>query len=347
MITYDDLVTLAKQAQSNHALSEQEVLAFVQEGSVRAYKAGNQSRQEEDVAVDFDPQTNQLRLSVLKTVVSSVQNPRKECTATEGKVPLGQIAPIVVNDPNTNKSIEAAVREMQRLLEFNSKKTENSLIKAKYQELKEHCLPAKILKYINDAATVSIAGTEALLPQAEQIPGEQLIPDSEVMVYVQELRQTDTSQIIVSRRHKVLVSHAVRQIIPEVDLGVIEIKAVGRIAGRRSRVAVYSKNLPAVERCEKKTEKVVQALGGEKVDFIEWYEDDRAFIASSLKAEVREVHLFPGKKAALVELFKDSAEKNLEAHSFLDILKVAELLTGYKIDIKLVFKDETSDLPGI
>jgi len=347
MITYDDFVSLANKAQSNHALSAAELVAFIKEGSVRAYKAGDQSRQEEDVIADFSPQTKELKLSVMKKVVSNVQNPRKECTVIEGKVALGQMAAIAVNDPNTNKSIEAAVQEMRRLLEFSSKKTENIATKTKYQELKEHCLPAKILTLASDAVTVSIAGAEAFLPKSEQIPGEQLIPDSEVMVYVQELRETDGTQIIVSRRHQTLVSHAMRQLIPEVDLGVIEIKAVARIAGKRSRVAVYSKNLSAVERCEKRTAKVVEALGGEKVEFIEWYEDQKAYIASALKAEVRDVQVAPTKKAALVEMFRDSAEKNLDSKSYVDVVKLAQDLTGYHIQIRLVGRDATTDLPGV
>jgi N utilization substance protein A len=348
MITHDNLLNLAQKAHNNHALSEAQLVDFVKEGSIRAYKAGNPSRQEEDVTVDFHPQTKELRLSVMKRVVSHVQNPHKECTETEGKVPLGQVAAIAVNDANTFKSIEAAVQEMRRLLEFASKKAESSATKAKYQELKEHCLSAKILELTNDAVTVSIAGTAALLPMDEQIPGEQLNPDSEIMVYVQELREIDGGQIIVvSRRHQALVSHAMRQVIPEVDLGAIEIKAVARIAGKRSRVAVYSKILPAVERCEKRVTKVAQALGGEKVDVIEWYEDKKAYIASALKAEVRDVQLFPTKKAAVVELFKDSAEKNLDSKSYMDVLKLAQDLTGYHIQIKLVVKDTTTDLPGV
>jgi N utilization substance protein A len=167
------------------------------------------------------------------------------------------------------------------------------------------------------------------------------------MVYVQELRDIDGGQIIVSRRHRALVSQAMRQVIPEVDLGVIEIKAVARIAGYRSRVAVYSKNLSAVERCEKRSASIVQALGGEKIEFVEWYEDKKAYIASSLKTEVRDVELFPGKKAVVVEAFKDSAEKNLDSQSFTDVLKLAQDLTGYHIQIRLVARDSTTNLPGV
>lgn len=346
MITYDDLVSLANKA-SNHALGEAELVAFVQEGSVRAYKAGDQARQQEEVIADFSPQTKELRLSVMKKVVSNVQNPRKECTALEGKVALGQMAAIAVNDPNTFESIDAAVQEMRRLFEFNTKKAENISIKTRYQELKGHCLPAKILKLATDAVTVSIDGTEALLTNDQQIPGEQLIKDGEIMVYVLELRETDGTQIIASRRHQALVSQALRQVIPEVDLGVIEIKAIGRIAGNRSRVAVYSKVVSAVERCDKRAASVAQALGGEKVDFIEWYEDKKAYIASCLKAEVRDVQLFPTKKAAVAEVFKDSAEKNLDSQSYVDILKLAQDLTGHHIQVRLVARDATSNLPGV
>lgn len=343
MVSYEQLVELSNKSQGNYSLSVEELTAFVKAGAIRAYKAGDAARQKEDVVADFNPESKELRLSVQKKVVSEVKDSHTECLPDAGNATLGDIATLPVTDADTYKSIDAAVEAMRVTIESNWKAENVELIKTKFQEFKEHCLSAEIVKTQANSVTVQIGGVEAILPNEEQIAGELLTTHDETMVYVKELRQTGAgSDIIVSRRHPALVSHAMRKQIPEVDMGVIEIKKVARIAGNQSRVAVFSKDLGALTRCEDKADVVSKELGGEKVSFIEWYSDTKAFIVSSLKIEAREVHLIDSEKQALVEVFKDTA------HSIdSDTLELAKQLTGFKIETKLVAKDASSDLPGI
>lgn len=341
MVTYEELQELSKKSQGNYSLSEEELIAFVKGGAIRAYKVADSARSNEDVVADFNPETKELRLSVRKMAVSEVKDSHKECTPDEGKVALGEIASISVNDQDTYKAIDAAVRGMRRVIESGWKKDNVELVKTKFQEFKEHCLSGTISDAKANPVRVLVSGIETALPDTEQIAGESLSQNQEITVYVQELRQSgDGSEIVVSRRHPALVLHAMRRQISEVDLGVIEIKAVSRIAGKRSRVTVYSKNLGALERCDDKAAKVSEELGGEQVEFVEWYADTKANIVSSLKVEARDVHIIESEKQALVEVFKDSTVDN-------DGLELARQLTGYKIELKLVAKDASSDLPGV
>ncbi|CAN5564383.1 transcription termination factor NusA [soil metagenome] len=343
MVTYDELVNLAKKSQGNYSLTEDELIGFVKGGAVRAYKAGDASRTDEDVSADFNAQTKELRLSVRKKVVAETKDPHIECTEAEGKASLGEVAEIAVLDTDTYKAIDAAIKGMKSLIESGWKKENVDLVKTKFQEFKDHCLSGKLINTKTNSAVVSISAVDCLLPTDEQLPNEKLEEDADLIVYVKELRQTgETWDIIVSRQHPGLVSYAMRQVIPEVDLGNIEIKSVARIAGKHSRVAVVSKDMGAVERCQAKATKVSQLVGGETVDFVEWYADTKAYIASSLKMEVRDVHIIESEKQALVEVFKEQAN---DANA--DIIKLAQDLTGYKIEIKTVAKDAASELPGV
>lgn len=341
MVTHEELKELSEKSQGNYSLSEEELIAFVKGGAVRAYKVADSARNNEDVIADFNPETKELRLSVRKTVVNEVKDAHKECTQDEGKMALGEIASILVNDPDTYKAIDAAVRGMRRVIESGWKKDNVELVKTKFQEFKEHCLSGTIMDAKANPVRVMVGGIETLLPETEQLAGESLNQNQEVTVYVQELRQTAAGhEVIVSRRHPTLVSHAMRRQISEVDLGVIEIKAVGRIAGKRSRVSVYSKNLAALERCNDKASNVSEDIGGEPVEFIEWYADIKANIVSSLKVEARDVHIIESERQALVEVFKES---NIDGES----LELGRQLTGYQIEVKLVPKDSSTELPGV
>lgn len=347
MVTYDELVNLSKKSQGNYSLTEDELIAFVKGGAVRAYKAGDASRKDEDVTADFHAETKELQLSVKKKVVTTVQDSHKECSQQESNLAIGELAEIAVTDTDTYRAIDAAVQGMRRLIEANQKKENVDLVKTKFQEYKEHCLPAQVTDAESFPAKVSISGIEASLPIDEQVPTEQLKNDTELTVYVKELKQTEnTSEIIVSRRHPNLVSHAMREVIPEVDLGNIEIKAVSRIPGIHSRIAVKSTDMGAVERCQSKAWKVSQLIGGEKVDFVEWYDDTKANIASAVKMEVRDVHLTEPDKQALVEVFKEQSASTKEL-SHQDIAILVQQLTGYKVEIKVVAKESGSELPGV
>lgn len=343
MVTYDELIELTKMSSKSFELSEDDLIAFVKGGAIRAYKAGAEARDKEDVVADFNAETKELRLSVRKKVVGEVKDSHLECTEQEGKAAAGETATLAISEIETYKAIDAAVAGMRRVIESGWKKENEELIKTKFQEFKDHCLPAKIIKTKANPVIVLLGGVEAILPDHERIQGEELRDGADITVYVKELK--DGTDIVVSRTHPALVSHTMRQIIAEVDLGAVEVKAVARLAGNRSRVAVYSKDMGAIERCENKAAQLSEALGGESVDFVEWYSEIKAYIVSSLKVEAREVHIIESEKQALVEVFEESFQSSIDQQG--DVVKLAQDLTGYKIEIKLVPKDPGSDLPGV
>jgi transcription termination/antitermination protein NusA len=345
MVTYEDLLNLTKKSLSTYSFTEEELISFVKAGAVRAYKAGDESRKKENVVADFNPETKELRLSVEKLVVAEVKDSQLECAAGDGKQ-VGETATFPITDADTYKAIDAAIDGMRQVIDSRWKKENSDFIKVKFQEIQGHCVLAKIQNGKLSPIPVTVGGIEAVLPLDEQIPAEALSDNKEVMVFVKEMRELgDGNEIVVTRRHESLVSNAMRKFIPEVELGAVEIKAVSRIPGKWSRAAVFSENMNAVDRCEKRAGQIAEELGGETVDFVEWYDDSKAFIVSSLRAEARDVHLIESEKQSLVEVFKDSIDNNSDNENL--NIKLAQSLTGYKIEIKLVGKDPASELPGV
>lgn len=346
MVLYDDLMKLGTIGQESLSLPAEELVGFVKDGAVRAYKAGEAGRDGEDVSAEFDAKTKELRLVVRKTVVTDVKDHHKECEEAVGNVPVGQTAEVEVSDVGTYQAIDAAYSALKEMIGAEWKKKNAVAIKTKYQEIKQKCVPASVSDKDGKSVIVSLPGSfEGVLPEDQQL-NEKYELGTELAVYVQKLEENGAAcNVIVSRADAALVPYTMRRHIPEVETGHIEVKAVGRIAGKRSRAAVWSKDFSAIDRCNKRAEKVSADLAGEQVDFIEWYEDIKAYIASALKVEARDVHVIEAEKQAIVDVLADSAEQGLDQGG--TVIKLAQQLTGYKIDVKLVPRDGSEDLPGI
>ncbi len=183
-------------------------------------------------------------------------------------------------------------------------------------------------------------GVEALLPQAEQVPGERYDHGSRVKAYIVEVRRSPKGpQIICSRTHPNLIRRLFELEVPEIMEGVVEIKQVAREPGHRSKIAVASndKNVDPTGACVgprgSRVRMVVNELRGEKVDIIAWSADVGEFVANALSpAKVKEVRIDPDTQTAEVTVpdFQLSLAIGKEGQN----ARLAARLTGWRIDIK-------------
>lgn len=331
-VSYDDIAKLAKMAEKSFALPEDELISFVKNGAIRAYKAGAEGRKSEEVLAHFDAETKQLRLTVRKLVVAAVLDKHKQCTPAVANAPVGTTVDLAISDKSSDKAIMASYGALRELIVSEWNKQNILAVKTKYQELKGKCVPVKIVSTDGKKIVVQLSGgIAAILPQVEQT-NELYGVGNELIVVVKET--TNDGELIVSRTHAALLAYSMHRNIPEVDAGNIEVKATARVAGKQSRAAVWSEDFSPIERCVKRIEILRAELGGEKIDFVEWYSDKKAFIVSALKVEARKVHLLENEKQATVEAFKDSIDDS-EGVS----IKLAEELTGYTIEIKPVDRE--------
>ncbi|MGK2309246.1 transcription termination factor NusA [Cutibacterium sp. V947] len=188
---------------------------------------------------------------------------------------------------------------------------------------------------------VDLGALEGIMPPAEQVPGEDYSHGRRVRVYVVAVRkELRGPQVIVSRTHPNLVRKLFAMEVPEIEQGVVEIKALAREAGHRSKIAVVSHNpdVSAKGACigpmGQRVRAVMHELGEEKIDIIDWSEDPAEFVGSALSpAKVASVTVIdPKAKAAraIVPDYQLSLAIGREGQN----ARLAARLTGWRIDIR-------------
>jgi N utilization substance protein A len=202
-------------------------------------------------------------------------------------------------------------------------------------------VPGMVLRFDGPNIIVDIGRAQAIMPASEQSQGERYHLNQRLTFYVVGISETlRGNEIIVSRAHKGLVEGLFKREVPEVASGAVELRVVAREAGGRTKVAVFS-NQPGVDPVGScvgqkgvRVQGVIGELGGmEKVDIIQWTEDQKAFIMSALApAKNMEVTLDEEKKAATV-LVPDE-QLSLAIGRDGQNVRLAAKLTGWKIDIR-------------
>jgi N utilization substance protein A len=187
---------------------------------------------------------------------------------------------------------------------------------------------------------LDLGKVEALLPQAEQVPYERYEPQTRLKAYIVEVRKTSKGpQIIVSRTHPGLIKRLFELEVPEISDGVVELKAVAREPGHRTKIAVWSNdsNVDPVGACVgargARVRMVVNELRGEKVDIVPFSEDPNDFVMKALSpAKVKEVRIdeMSGTAEVIVPDYQLSLAIGKEGQN----ARLAARLTGWRVDIK-------------
>ncbi|MCD4726150.1 MAG: transcription termination factor NusA [Pirellulales bacterium] len=179
------------------------------------------------------------------------------------------------------------------------REAERDALYCEYEELKGQLVTGVIQRYEGGAATVTLSNVEAILPKGEQIPGESHHPNERVRATVYEVKRAGSRvKIILSRTKPQLVQRLFEQEIPEIAEGVIEIRAISREPGYRTKVAVSSidQRVDCVGACVgvrgNRIKNIVDELAGERIDIVRYSDDMQALIPNALQpAEVEEVIL--------------------------------------------------------
>lgn len=187
---------------------------------------------------------------------------------------------------------------------------------------------------------VDLGKVEALLPVSEQIHGERYKHGMRLKVYIVEVRKTSKGpQILVSRTHPGLLKRLFELEVPEIADGYVEIKAVAREPGHRSKIAVLShdRNIDPVGACVgargSRVRMVVNELKGEKVDIIPWSEDPKELVSNALSpSKVKEVITHPEEE--LAEVIVPDSQLSLAIGKEGQNARLAAKLTGWRVDIK-------------
>src|SRR6476469_4782597 len=211
-----------------------------------------------------------------------------------------------------------------------------------YEEYKDRVgtiVTGTIARFEGSTMIVSLGRAEGLMPRSEQIPGEQHQVGERIQALIMEVRDTPTAvKIILSRSHPELIRRLFEREVPEVGERTIEIKALAREPGHRTKIAVSSidSKVDAVGACVgvrgSRIKNIVEELGGEKIDIVRWNESSQILIGNALKpAEVAEVALCFELGRATVVVNDDQLSLAIGKRG--QNVRLAARLTGWDIDI--------------
>jgi N utilization substance protein A len=293
------------------------------------------------VRVSVDPQTGQMRVLGRKTVVVNVRDERTQISlkeAQETQDPGGLDEEVEVDITPADFARIGAQSAKHAILQ-RIHEAERDLL---YREFagKEGELLAGIIQRIDGSGVVVDMGkSEGVIPPAEQIPTERYRVGQRLKLYCVEVNRGGKSPtVVLSRTHKGLLKRLFEQEVPEVLAGTVEIRSIAREPGSRSKIAVMSthEGTDPVGACVGirggRIQAVVNELGSERVDIIQFSDDPALFVAHALSpANVESVELDTANKRAIVTV--SDAALSLAIGREGQNARLAAKLTGWRIDI--------------
>ncbi|RLS59833.1 MAG: transcription termination factor NusA [Planctomycetota bacterium] len=219
------------------------------------------------------------------------------------------------------------------------REAERDSLHDEYEEQVGQMISGLVTRYEGAAVTVAMGNTEAILPRSEQIPGETFHPNGRVRATIFEVRKVGSRvKIILSRIRPQLVQRLFEQEIPEIADGVIEIRAISREPGYRSKIAVLSSDprIDCVGACVgvrgNRIKNIIDELGGERIDIVRWSDDLQVLVPNSLQpAEVDEVILCQMLGRGIVLVREDQLSLAIGRRG--QNVRLASKLCGWDIEI--------------
>ena len=313
-----------------------------------AYKKDHEGMGE-NLVIEANEETATVRLFLKKEVVEVVDDPATEISLDEARnaLPQAQLGDVVRMEIKPRNFGRVAAQTARQVIIQGIREAEQGMI---YDEFcsKEQELVTGVVTRIdprNGAVSLRIHSgsefTDAYLGTNEQVKGERYVEGQRLKVYVVEVRPNSKGpQVLISRTHPGLVKRLFELEVPEIYDGTVEVKAISREAGARTKMAVWSKdaNVNPVSACigphGDRVAAVVEKLGGEKIDIVKWSEDISEFISAALSpAKVVKVELLPGETRSCRVTVPDQ-QLSLAIGNKGQNARLCARLTGYNIDIR-------------
>lgn len=279
-------------------------------------------KEEEEKKVRFNPERH-LMIEEAKKIKPKIKLGEELEIPLETKRDYGRIAA-----QTAKQVILQKIREAEKESVFSEYKT------------KEGEIISGIVQRVEQKSIIfDIGKTLGVLPREEQVPGEFYRPGQRLKVFILKVEETSKGPVVLlSRAYPKLISKLFELEVPEISSGQVQIKSIAREAGSRSKIAVFSKVKEidpigsAVGQRGTRVMAVINELGGEKIDIIEYSDEPAEYIANSLSpAKILEVKIMP-KNTALAIVPEDQLSLAIGRDG--QNVRLAAKLTGWKIDVR-------------
>lgn len=335
-----EFIEAIEQLEKEKGISKEVLLEALEASLISAYKKNYGSAQ--NVAVNIDRDTGEVKVFSKKTVTDDVKDPLLEIDIEEASTlfPTAKIGDVISIEVTPRKFGRIAAQTAKQVVMQRIREAERNIIYEEFSGRETDIVTGVVQRFDKKNIIIDLGKIEVVLPPNEQIPTENYNQGDRIKVYILEVKKTTKGpQITVSRSHPGLVKRLFELEVPEIFEGIVEIKGIAREAGSRTKIAVYSKNenVDPVGSCVgpkgARVQAIVEELKGEKIDIIKWDKNISTFISNSLSpARVLEVAIEENNKIARVTVAENQLSLAIGKEG--QNARLAAKLTGWKIDIK-------------
>lgn len=325
-----------------------EVILETVEAALAAAYRKDYGERDQEVRVKINEETGELKAFVSKEVVKEVENDNLEISLEEAKKVKAdaKLEDLVeIEDTPTDFGRIAAQTAKQVIIQ-RIREAERDIVFAEYKDKEGQLVNAQVQRIEGNTVIVDLGQASGVLFSNEQIHGERYYIAQRLKVYIVKVEQsTRGPQVVVSRSHPGVIKKLFETEVPEIETGIVEIKAIAREAGYRTKMAVHSndENVDPVGSCVGqrgiRVQAVMAEIGEEKIDVIPFSEDQKEFISNALSpAKVMGIDLDDEEKKAKVLVKEDQLSLAIGKNG--QNVRLAAKLTGWNIDINVKEGDE-------
>lgn len=338
------------------AINRDELLEMVKAGLLAGVKRKFGPEANADISVE--PASGGIRIFLVKEVVEQVENPYAQISMEEARsLDLEGKEEVNVGDTVSSPEWEIdisefgrnAVQAVKQMLIQRVREEERNKVRAEYAHRIGELLSGTVQQVEHGNCLIFLnRQTEAILPAREQVRREHWRQGDTVRAVLIDIRETTKGpQLILSRTNPAFLKALFQLEVPEIMQGIVEIRALAREPGSRSKIAVYSRDdhVDPVGACVglkgSRVQAVVSELAGERIDIVQWTDEPKTFVERALSpAEVYRIIIqdeeVAGEKAATVVVAPDQLSLAIGRSG--QNVRLASKLTGYRLD--LISKEE-------
>lgn len=340
-MNFKDFLAAMQALEGNRNITKEIVLEALNEALVKAYRKHIEIP-DALVKVEIDQNTGEVNLFQQYTVVEEVEDDELEISLTDAheinsNYVLGDLHSIKVNIDELGR---AAALLAKNVMKQKIREAEKKAVYDEYIDKLDEMVIGIVESVEEKFVVVNLGKTLAMMPKAAQIPNETYKEGQKIRLVITEVtKDTKGAQVLVSRADTKLVKRLFEKEVPEIFQGIVEIKAIAREAGERTKMAVFSKrdDVDPIGACigprGSRVQVIIEELKGEKIDIFEWRENVIELIKNALSpAQILAVLQSEEKRGIIVVVEDDQLSLAIGKKG--KNARLAVRLTGMKIDIK-------------
>ena len=325
-------------------LPEETVLSVIEQAIAAAWRRDNGERDQE-VRSELNINDGTANVFVAREVVEEVGSDAVEISLADAKkVKKGAVIGDTIEEKFAVTTFgRVAAQTAKQVVLQRLREAEREVVLGEYEDKIGTVVNGTVQRVEPRVVRVDLGKATGIIPQSEQIQGEFYSVGSRIKVYIKDIERDNRGpQLVLSRVNEEFVSYLFRQEVPEIETGAVEIKAIAREAGRRTKIAVAS-TVPGIDPVGTfvgghgtRVQAVMNEIGNqEKIDIIAYDENHEQFIKNALSpAEVSKVDI--DEKAKRVTVFVNEDQQSIAIGRAGQNVRLASRLTGYEIDINQV-----------